>query len=103
MGQSTAANNQQVVAIGSVSVEVKMYSTRFCPYCVRAKSLLKSKNVEYTDIPVDTAPNLRREMVELSGQYTVPQIWIGARHVGGYDDLVMLERQGKLNKLLNLA
>jgi glutaredoxin 3 len=86
-----------------MSVKVKMYSTRFCPYCVRARSLLESKNVEYNDIPVDTAPNLRREMVELSGRYTVPQIWIGAQHIGGFDDLAMLERQGRLSPLLNPA
>ena len=89
--------------IKPMSVEVKMYSTRFCPYCVRARSLLESKNVEYKDVPVDTAPNLRREMVELSGRYTVPQIWIGAQHIGGFDDLAMLERQGRLNPLLNPA
>ena len=103
MEQPAASDNQQVVATEPMSAEVKMYSTRFCPYCVRAKSLLKSKNVKYTDIPVDAAPNLRREMVELSGQYTVPQIWIGARHIGGYDDLAKLERQGQLNKLLDSA
>ena len=83
-----------------MSAKVKMYSTRFCPYCVRAKSLLKSKNVEFTDIPVDAAPELRREMVELSGRYTVPQIWIGEQHIGGCDDMQLLERQGRLDELL---
>jgi len=86
-----------------MSVEIKMYSTRFCPYCVRARSLLKSKNVQFTDIPVDAAPEMRREMAELSGRYTVPQIWIGAQHVGGFDDLAMLERQGRLSSLLTPA
>ena len=83
--------------------EVKMYSTRFCPYCIRARSLLKRKDVEFTDIGVDGAPDLRREMVELSGQFTVPQIWIGDHHVGGYDDIAMLERQGRLDQLLQKA
>ncbi len=85
------------------STVVKMYSTRFCPYCVRARNLLDSKGVKYTDVRVDGAVGLRREMVERSGRYTVPQIWIGARHIGGYDDLAGLEHQGRLNKLLQLA
>jgi glutaredoxin 3 len=86
-----------------MSVEIKMYSTRFCPYCVRARSMLKGKNVEFTDIPVDRAPEKRREMIERSDRYTVPQIWIGSQHIGGFDDLAMLERQGRLNSLLTPA
>ncbi len=77
-----------------------MYSTRFCPYCVRARFLLESKNVEFTDIGVDARPELRREMTERSGRRTVPQIWIGERHVGGYDDLARLEQMGELDELL---
>ena len=80
-----------------------MYSTRFCPYCVRARNLLDSKGVKYTDIRVDGAAELRREMVQRSGRYTVPQIWIDTRHIGGYDDLAGLEQQGRLNKLLQRA
>ncbi len=82
---------------------ITMYSTRFCPYCIRARFLLDSKQVSYTDIGVDAKPELRREMMEKSGRRTVPQIWIGERHVGGYDDLARLEQQGKLDELLNLA
>jgi len=82
---------------------VIMYSTRFCPYCVRARQLLDAKQVSYTEIAVDGAPELRREMTERSGRYTVPQIWIGEQHVGGYDDLALLERQGRLDTLLSLA
>ncbi len=80
-----------------------MYSTRFCPYCVRARGLLDSKRVSYTDIAVDGEPELRHEMIERSGRYTVPQIWIGEHHVGGYDDLALLERQGRLDELLSPA
>jgi len=80
-----------------------MYSTRFCPYCVRARFLLDSKNVPYTDIRVDARPDLRREMTEKSGRHTVPQIWVGERHVGGYDDLARLERLGQLDQLLQQA
>jgi len=65
--------------------------------------MLDSKGVKYTDIAVDGAANLRREMVERSGRYTVPQIWIGSQHIGGYDDLAGLERQGRLDKLLQAA
>ena len=86
-----------------MSAEVIMYSTRFCPYCVRARGLLHSKRVNYTEIAVDGAPELRHEMIERSGRYTVPQIWIGEQHVGGYDDLALLERQGRLDKLLSQA
>lgn len=82
---------------------VTMYSTRFCPYCVRARMLLDSKQVEYTDISVDGQPALRREMTERSGRHTVPQIWIGDRHVGGFDDLARLDQQGRLDELLRLA
>ncbi|MFV8818770.1 glutaredoxin 3 [Haliea sp. E17] len=77
-----------------------MYTTRFCPYCVRARMLLEGKNVEYTDIRVDAQPALRREMMQKSGRHTVPQIWVGNVHVGGYDDLARLERSGKLDQLL---
>jgi glutaredoxin 3 len=86
-----------------MSAEVKMYTTRFCPYCVRARSLLANKNVKFIDIAVDSEPDLRREMVELSGRYTVPQIWIGSKHIGGYDDIAMLERQGQLDQILQAA
>lgn len=79
---------------------VTMYSTRFCPYCIRARFLLDSKHVSYTDIGVDARPELRREMMEKSGRRTVPQIWIGDRHVGGYDDLARLEQLGELDDLL---
>ena len=86
-----------------MSAAIIMYSTRFCPYCVRARFLLESKNVEFTDIGVDAQPELRREMTEKSGRRTVPQIWIGEQHVGGFDDLAQLERQGRLDELLSLA
>lgn len=86
-----------------MSAEITMYSTRFCPYCMRARFLLDSKAVAYTDIGVDARPDLRREMMDKSGRRTVPQIWIGERHIGGYDDLARLDQQGKLDQLLNLV
>ncbi|MBP6699714.1 MAG: glutaredoxin 3 [Halioglobus sp.] len=86
-----------------MSAQVVMYSTRFCPYCMRARALLDGKGVSYTDIGVDGRPELRAQMVERSGRHTVPQIWIGAHHVGGYDDIALLERQGLLDQLLSSA
>jgi glutaredoxin 3 len=83
-----------------MSTQVTIYSTRFCPYCVAAKQLLKSKDISFEDIPVDGDAPLRRKMTELSGQRTVPQIWIGETHVGGYTDLAALERRGELDRLL---
>lgn len=79
---------------------VKMYTTRFCPYCLRARSLLKSKGVEWDEINVGSAPELWQEMEKLSGRDTVPQIFIGDVHVGGYDDTAALDRAGKLDALL---
>ena len=83
--------------------KVKMYTTRFCPYCMAARDLLKSKAVKFTDISVDGDRKKRQEMMKLSGQRTVPQIWIGNTHVGGFDDMNRLERQGKLDQLLAKA
>jgi glutaredoxin 3 len=80
---------------------VKLYTTPFCPYCVSAKDLLRSKGVEFTEINVAGAPGLRAEMMQLAnGRTTVPQIFIGPTHVGGCDDLYELEDAGKLDGLL---
>jgi len=73
-----------------LNADITMYSTRFCSYCIRARMLLDSKQVEYTDIAVDSEPTLRREMMQRSGRSTVPQIWVGERHIGGFDDLTRL-------------
>lgn len=81
--------------------DVVLYSSDYCPYCSRAKSLLGSKGVGFQEIKVDGKPQLRAEMTKKSGRTSVPQIWIGSVHVGGCDDLFALERAGKLDKLLN--
>ncbi|GLQ33523.1 glutaredoxin 3 [Litoribrevibacter albus] len=83
--------------------DIIIYSSNYCPYCVRAKQLLKSKSVDFDEIVVDGQPELRREMMLKSNQRTVPQIWIGESHVGGCDDLYALERAGKLDELLVTA
>jgi glutaredoxin 3 len=81
---------------------VKMYTTAVCPYCIRAKQILKAKGVEQIEeIRVDLKPDERIRMMEITGQRTVPQIFIGATHVGGHDDLVALDRRGGLMPLLN--
>ena len=79
---------------------VVMYSTGFCPYCVRARMLLDRKSVIYTDIRVDLEPALRAEMIQRSGRTSVPQIFIDDFHVGGCDDMHALEQQGLLDPLL---
>jgi glutaredoxin 3 len=80
---------------------VELYTTRYCPYCIAARELLKRKRIAFTDIDVAGNPEKRREMFERSnGGYTVPQIFIGSTHVGGSDELHELERNGKLDPLL---
>ncbi len=82
---------------------VVIYSSSYCPYCVRAKQLLDSKGVSYQEFDVDAQPQLRREAMERSGQRTVPQIWIKEFHVGGFTDLWALENEGRLDGLLESA
>jgi len=80
---------------------ITMYATGVCPYCIQAERLLASKGVtEIRKIRIDVEPGKREEMMTRTGRRTVPQIYIGDHHVGGYDDLAALERAGKLAKLL---
>lgn len=84
-----------------IMAAVTLYSSNYCPFCIRAKQLLTSKGVDYEEISVDGQPKVRAEMTRLAGGRTsVPQIWIGATHVGGCDELMTLERSGKLDKML---
>lgn len=80
---------------------VIIYSSSYCPYCVRAKELLDRKGVTYQEIAVDVDPAEREIMVKKSGRMTVPQIFINDHSIGGFDDLYALEQQGKLDPLLN--
>jgi glutaredoxin 3 len=83
---------------------VKMYTTQVCPYCVRAKALLKQRGVQdIEEIRVDLNPSERAHMMNITGQRTVPQIFIGGTHVGGCDDLVALDQKGGLLPLLAQA
>ena len=82
-------------------VQVEIYTTRYCPYCVSAKALLNRKGIAFTEIDVTGDPRERNKMVErANGRMTVPQIFIGAPHVGGFDELYELNRAGKLDPLL---
>lgn len=83
---------------------VKMYTTQVCPYCVRAKALLKQRGVaQIEEIRIDVDPVQRDEMMRLTGRRTVPQIFIGSTHVGGFDDLAALDGRGGLMPLLGAA
>jgi glutaredoxin 3 len=84
-------------------VKVLMYLTASCPYCQSADRLLQQKGAAVEKIRVDLEPTRRAEMMQKSGRRTVPQIWIGGRHVGGCDDLYELERAGKLDPLLRAS
>ncbi|WP_457422427.1 glutaredoxin 3 [Roseateles sp. P5_E7] len=84
--------------------QVKMYTTLICPFCIRAKMLLKRRGVEeIQEIRVDLNPAERDAMIQMTGRRTVPQIFIGDTHVGGCDDLVALDQQGRLEPLLQAA
>jgi glutaredoxin 3 len=80
--------------------KIVIYTTPWCPYCIRAKQLLERKGVAYEEIGVERDAALRAEMTRKAGRTSVPQIWIGSTHVGGCDDLFALERAGKLDALL---
>ena len=79
---------------------ITMYATAWCGYCARARHLLEQKGQVWDEIDVDAEPGKREEMQRRGGRRTVPQIWIGDRHVGGYDDLSALDASGELDRLL---
>lgn len=80
---------------------VVVYATRFCPYCVGARRFLEEREIPYEEIAVDEQPERRVEMRQRGGGHTVPQIWIGETHVGGFTDLLALDRSGRLAALLD--
>jgi glutaredoxin 3 len=79
---------------------IVMYSKSWCPYCRMAKRLLAAKGQKWDEIDIEEQPERRREMVERSGRTTVPQIWIGEKHIGGFDELSRLEASGELDQML---
>lgn len=80
--------------------DITIYSSNYCPFCSRAKQLLDSKGAVYKEIRVDGKPDVRAEMTRLARRTSVPQIWINGTHVGGCDELIALERSGKLDTML---
>jgi glutaredoxin 3 len=85
-----------------MTARVVMYSTAVCPFCQRAEQLLRARGVEAIEkVRIDTEPQRRDEMIQRTGRRTVPQIFIGDTHVGGFDDLAALDRAGGLTPLLN--
>ena len=82
------------------SPEITLYTTAICPYCVAAKNFLKSKGRDWTEVRIDTDPAAREAMMAKTRRTSVPQIFIGDTHVGGYDDMMALHRAGKLEPLL---
>ncbi len=84
----------------SASPEITLYTSAVCGYCVAAKNFLKSKGLQWKEVRVDTDPLERERMVALARRTSVPQIFIGQTHVGGYDDMMALHRAGKLDPLL---
>ena len=86
-----------------MTAHVVMYHTAMCPYCVRAERLLESKGVQVEKIRVDLDPEQKTIMMQKTGRRTVPQIYVGDTHVGGFDDLYALDQSGRLDPLLNGA
>jgi glutaredoxin 3 len=82
---------------------VTIYTKPFCPYCVRALRLLDMKGVPYTEIEASSDPELKSQMIQRSGRFTFPQIFIGDRHIGGCDEMMALEARGELDPLLSAA
>ncbi|MCI0508155.1 MAG: glutaredoxin 3 [Gammaproteobacteria bacterium] len=99
MGNSIFADNNSNI---DKSVKVEIYSTEYCPYCTRARMLLDSKGIPYIELRVDRDINLRYEMERRSNRTSVPQIFIGNRHIGGFDDLAELEFGEELDGILGL-
>ena len=80
--------------------EVVMYSTGWCPYCARARALFERKGITFREIDIETNAELRAEMLTRSGRRSVPQIFVGERHLGGFEELYDLERSGELDSIL---
>ena len=83
--------------------QVTIYTKPYCPYCIRAVDLLEQKGVAFTEIEAAFDPEKRQEMMQRSGRVTFPQIFVGDQHIGGCDDMMALERDGKLDPLLKAA
>jgi glutaredoxin 3 len=102
-GQPSPGGTPPAAAPSAPVARVQMYSKSWCPYCERARRLLAHKGVSFEEIDIEVHPERREEMIRRSGRRTVPQIFIGERHIGGSDDLFMLDAVGALDRLLPAA
>ena len=93
--------SQDVASNPGGTPPITIYSTAICPYCVAAKNFLKSKGQSWTEVRIDLDPVEREKMIAKAQRTSVPQIFVGEVHVGGYDDMMALHREGKLEPLLN--
>jgi glutaredoxin 3 len=89
--------------VSSDNPKVTVYSTTWCGSCVAAKKLLSKRGIDYVDINLDDDPSFRAKLMDLTGRFTVPQIFVGERHVGGFDDLRVLDQSGQLAELVEQA
>jgi glutaredoxin 3 len=90
---------EPVYALQTLMPKIEMYTTRWCGYCVRAKALLDSRGLAYEEISLDDDPTFRQRLLELTGGWTVPQIVVDGRPIGGYTELWQLDRRGELERL----
>jgi glutaredoxin 3 len=91
------------IVLGVSNAAVRVYSTLICPYCIRAKLLLRQRGIPYTDINVTGDRTARAQLVEMTGRRTVPQIFIGEESIGGFDELRALDRSGELERKLRVV
>ena len=98
--ESALESRDKMLDLAATLQPIVMYTTKFCPFCIRARGLLESKGWDYQDIPVDADQGLRSEIEQKSGQHTVPQIWVGNQHVGGCDELFRLEADNLLETMV---
>jgi len=84
----------------SIPPPITLYTSAVCAYCMAAKQFLRSRNLEWTEVRIDQDPDARARMIETTGRSTVPQIFVGETHVGGFDDMMALHRAGKFDALL---
>jgi len=103
MSATGTSNTSDNTSDTRARVPVRMYATGWCPYCVAARDLLRGKGVQFEEIDLTGDPSRRAEMESLSGRSSVPQIFIGDEHVGGYDDMAALDRGGRLDRLLGIT
>jgi glutaredoxin 3 len=103
MGRIALREHENLANCRSPMPKVTIYTKPYCPYCIRAVSLLEKKGADFIEIEAASDPEVRQEMMQRSGRTTFPQIFVGEQHIGGCDDMMALEYAGKLDPLLRAA